>query len=176
MAILYPLKPRLQQCSTILVVLCTWLFSSLLSLPAVIFFSTWVDEGGDVCGPRWPNITHLHVDPMVFGLYYDGALMFFNYFIPFVVLCFSYIRVSWVLWSSEQVGEATPQQEENIKAKKKVSSYKSSKDYFSAHFWGLRLEINGAFALESVYLWKCIWRAWRIHLCYILKLIDSRRR
>ncbi len=125
MAIVYPMKARLNTRWTLFVVLITWVISSLISIPAVIYQRVVSEDGRLVCYPLWPEFEmrimflELAINSELFALIYDSFLMILNYIIPLVVLCITYTRVGFVLWKS-QIGESTPQQGENIKAKRKV--------------------------------------------------------
>jgi len=47
--------------------------------------------------------------------------MIFTYFVPIIVMGYTYTRVGIELWGSQSIGEATQRQLENIKSKRRVS-------------------------------------------------------
>ena len=49
--------------------------------------------------------------------------MLVTYFAPLMALGVTYIRVGFELWGSQAIGERTTAQVENVKSKRRVSSY-----------------------------------------------------
>jgi hypothetical protein len=53
---------------------------------------------------------------------YNVLFMLFTYFVPIIVMGYTYARVGIELWGSQSIGEATQRQLENIKSKRRVRS------------------------------------------------------
>lgn len=49
--------------------------------------------------------------------------MFLTYFLPIGSMTFTYARVGVELWGSQSIGECTQRQLDNIKSKRRVSTY-----------------------------------------------------
>lgn len=47
--------------------------------------------------------------------------MAITYFVPVLLMSYTYTRIAIRLWGSESIGEATQRQNENIKSKRRVS-------------------------------------------------------
>ena len=59
---------------------------------------------------------------------YNVSFMILTYFLPMIVMCYTYSRVGLELWGSRAIGETSQAQTESIKSKRKVSS--RQKDQF----------------------------------------------
>ncbi|XP_065574740.1 tachykinin-like peptides receptor 99D [Artemia franciscana] len=122
-AIVHPLRPRMTEKTTVCVATGIWFFSTLLSLPYLIFSYTYTDER-TTCYLEWPdspeNDTDLQAHFTISEQVYNATFMFSTYVVPLIIISYAYARVGIELWGSHIVGEATPHQLESLQAKRKV--------------------------------------------------------
>ncbi|XP_054168321.1 tachykinin-like peptides receptor 99D [Oppia nitens] len=122
MAIVHPLRPRMSRTTTINIIFCIWIASSLLSLPNIIFSTTEreVFSNGDsrvICYMEWfdgPS-TKSQMEYI-----YNVIILLVTYMLPIVSMIYTYFRVGRELWGSSAIGECTAKQMESIKSKRKI--------------------------------------------------------
>ncbi|KAK2720635.1 hypothetical protein QYM36_004507 [Artemia franciscana] len=140
-AIVHPLRPRMTEKTTVCVATGIWFFSTLLSLPYLIFSYTYTDER-TTCYLEWPdspeNDTDLQAHFTISEQVYNATFMFSTYVVPLIIISYAYARVGIELWGSHIVGEATPHQLESLQAKRKANSVFTCPD-----------EINGRLSKKS---------------------------
>ncbi|XP_020300124.1 tachykinin-like peptides receptor 99D isoform X2 [Pseudomyrmex gracilis] len=123
MAIVNPLKPRMGKKATLCVAIVIWIVSAILSLPMLIFYTTYthIFVNGEVrviCYSDWP---HRNENGHSYDEYlYNVIFMILTYFLPIGSMTFTYARVGLELWGSQSIGEATARQLENIRSKRRV--------------------------------------------------------
>ncbi|XP_063218369.1 tachykinin-like peptides receptor 99D, partial [Bacillus rossius redtenbacheri] len=121
-AIMNPLRPRMGRRTTLCIAAGIWALGTVLSLPMLVFFTTYVQEfpNGNtrvVCYTEWPDgpTTASYQESI-----YNVLFMILTYFLPIGSMTFTYARVGLELWGSQSIGECTQRQLENIKAKRRV--------------------------------------------------------
>jgi tachykinin-like receptor len=122
MAIMNPLRQRMGRRMTLCIALGIWVLSIALSLPHLLFFTTYVhvfSDGGYrvVCYAEWPDgsSTQSYQEYI-----YNIVFMILTYFLPIGSMSYTYARVGLELWGSQSIGECTQRQLENIKSKRRV--------------------------------------------------------
>ncbi|CAH1101024.1 unnamed protein product [Psylliodes chrysocephalus] len=119
MAIITPLKKRLGQRCTLIVILWTWILGVLVGLPNVLFFRTEQLQNSTriSCYMLWPDGD---TNASSLEYHYNISVTVCIYVVPVVAMIFTYSRISAVLWGSQCIGENTDRQMEIIKNKRKV--------------------------------------------------------
>lgn len=120
-AILYPLRPKLTTRKAIITLVTVWALALAVPLPTVI--NAWVlvnpynsteDCQKGICVEIFKDLTHRQI--------YSMAIMCIQYFVPLVVLMFTYSRIGYIIWIKRTPGEAERRRDERIaSSKRKVS-------------------------------------------------------
>ncbi|XP_058797727.1 tachykinin-like peptides receptor 99D [Phymastichus coffea] len=123
MAIVNPLRPRMGKRATLCIALAIWAMSGILSLPMLLFFTTYTQHfpNGEfrvICYAGWPDMdgTGHSYDEYL----YNVIFMIMTYFLPIGAMSFTYLRIGLELWGSQSIGEATQRQLDNIRNKRRV--------------------------------------------------------
>lgn len=97
LAIIYPLRPRMTRLQAKVIIGAVWLLALLTTLPIAVFSRLHSLERRsyqyyerEVCMEYWPD--------EVLKPYYTLALMVLQYFLPLVVLIFTYSRIICQVW------------------------------------------------------------------------------
>nr|UNA06200.1 tachykinin-like protein receptor [Hyphantria cunea] len=121
-AIMSPLRPRLGKRATLGITAAIWVWSSILSSPNLIYFTTDNDILPDgsirkVCFSEWPDgmTTRSKLE-----YWYNVCFMVLTYFLPITSMTYTYSRVGIELWGSQSIGECTQRQLDNVKSKRRV--------------------------------------------------------
>ncbi|XP_037296583.1 tachykinin-like peptides receptor 99D isoform X1 [Manduca sexta] len=121
-AIMSPLRPRLGKRATLGITAAIWAWSSIISSPNLIYFTTETDFLPDgnvrrVCFSEWPDgiTTRSHMEYV-----YNVMFMVLTYFMPIMAMTYAYSRVGVELWGSQSIGECTQRQLDNVKSKRRV--------------------------------------------------------
>ncbi|XP_069700376.1 tachykinin-like peptides receptor 99D isoform X2 [Periplaneta americana] len=122
MAIMNPLRPRMGRRTTLCIALGIWVVGTALSMPMLVFFTTFAHEFSDggirvVCYAEWPDgpSTESYQEYI-----YNVLFMILTYFLPISSMTFTYARVGRELWGSQSIGECTQRQLDNIRSKRRV--------------------------------------------------------
>ncbi|XP_022080436.1 tachykinin-like peptides receptor 99D [Acanthaster planci] len=95
MAIIHPLRPRLGNTGTLLVIALIWISSCALGLPTVIYSLIYVEDGVTYCSEEdWKDRGN-----------YSFATMVLTYFLPLGVLAMAYTRIGIRIWARKTPGE-----------------------------------------------------------------------
>ncbi|CAG9864187.1 unnamed protein product [Phyllotreta striolata] len=120
LAIITPLKQRMSQKCTLIVITWTWILGVVVALPNLWFFradkvsrNSWRVS----CYMQWPDGD---TGKSKLECIYNFSVMVFTYVIPISAMIFTYSRIAAVLWGSQCIGENTERQMEIIKSKRKV--------------------------------------------------------
>ncbi|XP_053595553.1 RYamide receptor [Microplitis demolitor] len=103
-AIMWPLKPRMSKGQAKLSILAVWLVALTTSSPiAMVSCLSQPDPryivcNRYVCSEQWPTTQQQY--------YYSIALLILQYFVPFVVLIFTYMSIGIRVWGKRPPGEA----------------------------------------------------------------------
>ena len=120
-AVLYPLKAGFSKKTAILGLALIWIIGIVSSFPEGLYFTfQYVYDpalGGlkPFCNDVWPSKN--------FGKYYHLYLFIVQYFLPLLVINFSYIRIACRIWGTKQPGHATETDNVRQRNKRKVSEY-----------------------------------------------------
>ena len=118
-AIVHPLRPKMTKRQALIVISCIWILSALIPLPTAIKSRVhqYVNDSNApwFCEEMWENVTAHSV--------YNAILLLSQYFIPLVILVFTYGRIILVLWIKKTPGEAVGSRDLRMsRSKKKVSA------------------------------------------------------
>lgn len=122
-AILYPLRPKLTSRNAFLTISVVWLLALLFPLPTAIksrvhnpYHVNDTDEcHKGMCSEVFDNMNLLYI--------YSMAIMCIQYFVPLIVLMFTYSRIGYIIWVKRTPGEAERRRDERIaSSKRKVNS------------------------------------------------------
>ncbi|XP_074647594.1 RYamide receptor-like [Tubulanus polymorphus] len=119
-AIMIPLRPKMTTRQAIIVIVTIWILSSAVSSPVAILST--LDErkvnigGGQVvmrkyCIEDWSNSKD--------SFDYSIVIMCLQYFLPLLVLIFTYTRIGFVIWVKKIPGEAVNQRDQRMAASKR---------------------------------------------------------
>ena len=119
-AIVHPLRPKMTKRQAFIVISIIWALSVVIPLPTAITSKVhqYVNDTNApyFCEEIWENI-------MVQSIY-NAIILIFQYFIPLMILIFTYGRIILVLWIKKPPGEAVSDRDERMsKSKKKVSNF-----------------------------------------------------
>ncbi|XP_028028937.1 tachykinin-like peptides receptor 99D isoform X2 [Bombyx mandarina] len=121
-AIMSPLQPRLGKRATLGITAAIWAWSSFISSPNLIYFTTENVSLPDgtircVCYSHWPDgmTTRSRLEYA-----YNVLFMVLTYFMPIIAMTYAYSRVGVELWGSQSIGECTQRQLDNVKSKRRV--------------------------------------------------------
>ncbi|XP_074593620.1 tachykinin-like peptides receptor 86C [Brevipalpus obovatus] len=121
MAVVYPLSPRIDQGTSLLAIIILWILAAILSSPLLIYsslhHSTYQYENRTLCILKWPDGLQ-NMSQMDY--IYNIIVISLTYFVPMAIMLYAYSRMSFVLWGSRTIGEATDHQLEAVKSKQKV--------------------------------------------------------
>lgn len=86
--IIYPFKPRMRLTTCLIIIAGIWAFALLATLPYGIFLHYYITEGEEkyTCGEAWPSEVIRQV--------FSACTMVLQFFLPFLVILFCYIKVS----------------------------------------------------------------------------------
>ncbi|XP_018334615.1 prolactin-releasing peptide receptor-like [Agrilus planipennis] len=84
--IIYPFYPRMKLITCLIIIVCIWLFSVLVTLPYGIFMRLTSTSSKNFCEEDWPSENHRKI--------FGGLTTLMQFVIPFFVIAFCYIRVS----------------------------------------------------------------------------------
>ena len=121
-AIVHPLRPKMTKRQALIVISGIWILSVLIPLPTAIKSRVhqYVNDSNAprFCEEIWGNVTAQSI--------YNAIILLAQYFIPLVILVFTYGRIILVLWIKKTPGEAVGSRDIRMsRSKKKVnlSSY-----------------------------------------------------
>ena len=120
-AIVHPLRPKMTKHQACIVIAIIWVLSVLIPLPTAITSKVHQYQNDSrapyFCEEVWENITAQST--------YNAILLLVQYFIPLVLLVFTYGRIILVLWIKKTPGEAVSERDVRMaKSKKKVGAGK----------------------------------------------------
>jgi tachykinin-like receptor len=143
-----PLRPRMGKRTTLCIAAGIWLIGCLIASPMLMFYTTYTEilsnnDARVYCYGEWPDgpTNHSNQEHMFVILFlivrlflylwlsfplffrYNILFMFLTYFVPIGAMTFTYARVGVELWGSQSIGECTQRQLENIKSKRRVSTW-----------------------------------------------------
>ncbi|XP_013771865.1 RYamide receptor-like [Limulus polyphemus] len=112
-AIIKPLRPRMTKLQAKLLILAVWLVALLTPLPTAIVSKLVPqnDTEGYRCTEDWSTPIQRY--------YYSMALMLLQYFLPLIVLIFTYTRIAIVVWGKQTPGEAENIRDQRLAASKR---------------------------------------------------------
>ncbi|XP_065199720.1 tachykinin-like peptides receptor 99D isoform X2 [Planococcus citri] len=121
-AIMYPLRPRMRLRKALTIVTFIWIFGMIAAAPNLVTFTILTQHfaNGDiriVCYSEWPDGP---TNQSEMEYIYNVAFMAITYFVPVLLMSYTYTRIAIRLWGSESIGEVTQRQNENIKSKRRV--------------------------------------------------------
>ncbi|KAL3877871.1 hypothetical protein ACJMK2_035515, partial [Sinanodonta woodiana] len=114
-AIMHPLRPRMQSNKVLVIILIIWAISIALAFPNFIYAKAPSIGMRTICILAWTDGFSETTD-----LAYSILITIVNYAFPMVTLAVAYTRIGFELWGSKAIGEDTPVQVERIKSKRKV--------------------------------------------------------
>ena len=118
-AIMYPLRPKLTPKGVACICGLVWVIACMVPIPTAITgkVQTAFENLTGVCqrGRCFEDMEK------TFGSTYSLCIMLFQYFIPLIVLTFTYAHIGYVIWIKIIPGEAVQQQDERqASSKRKV--------------------------------------------------------
>ncbi|KAL2728923.1 tachykinin-like peptides receptor 86C isoform X1 [Vespula squamosa] len=121
-AIMHPLRKHLSRKRTISALILIWSLSACLAIPNLLYSTTkhksyLNGETRITCYLTWPDGEYL--DSKI-GHYYDIVFFFMTYIFPIMAMAVCYTIVGRKLWDKKFIGELTTNQNEAVKAKRKV--------------------------------------------------------
>ncbi|XP_045107331.1 RYamide receptor-like [Portunus trituberculatus] len=97
LAIIYPLRPRMTRCQAKVIIAAVWFMALVTTLPIAVFsrldptdLRVYQWYGREVCREDWPN--------EMLRKYYTMSLMILQYFLPLLVLIYTYSRIACKVW------------------------------------------------------------------------------
>ncbi|XP_064102490.1 RYamide receptor-like [Macrobrachium nipponense] len=100
-AIIYPLRPRITTLQAKVIIVLIWSLALLTTLPIAVFSSlhppdsrVYLVYDKKVCTELWP-LGELKQ-------FYSMALMVLQYFLPLLVMIFTYSRIAWKVWGCKK--------------------------------------------------------------------------
>ena len=119
-AIVHPLRPKMTKRQACIVISVIWVLSILIPLPTGITSKVHKyvenESAPSFCIELWDNVMAQSV--------YNGIILVVQYFIPLMILVFTYGRIILVLWIKKTPGEAVSARDQRMaKSKKKVGSF-----------------------------------------------------
>lgn len=121
-AIIYPLKPRMTRFQAKLIIISVWVLSSVTTLPIAIFseilqpdLNFYKINNLKVCQENWGEYRK------DVGAAYSTILMLLQYFLPIMVLVFTYTRIAIAIWGKKHLGENPTKMNRLARSKRKVS-------------------------------------------------------
>ena len=119
-AIVHPLRPKMTKRQALIVISGIWVLSVLIPLPTAIKSRVhqYVNDSNAprFCEEIWENVTAQSV--------YSAIILLAQYFIPLVILVFTYGRIILVLWIKKTPGEAVGSRDIRMsRSKKKVRPF-----------------------------------------------------
>ncbi|KAL3878003.1 hypothetical protein ACJMK2_035643 [Sinanodonta woodiana] len=116
-AILYPLRPKLTIRKVIYVLALVWILALAVPLPTAILsviispFNTSEDCQKGLCMELFEYDNHKYI--------YSMMIMCLQYFVPLIVLMFTYARIGYVIWLKKIPGEAVKKRDDKIASSKR---------------------------------------------------------
>ncbi|XP_013773885.2 RYamide receptor-like [Limulus polyphemus] len=112
-AIIKPLRPRMTKLQAKLLIFAVWLVALLTPLPTAIVSKLVPQNNTDryLCTEVWSTPVQRY--------YYSMALMTLQYFLPLIVLIFTYTRIAIVVWGKRTPGEAEDNRDHRLAASKR---------------------------------------------------------
>ncbi|XP_013779266.1 RYamide receptor-like [Limulus polyphemus] len=112
-AIIKPLRPRMTKFQAKLMIILVWLVALITPLPTVVVSSLVAARSSDSfhCTEVW--------NPPEQRYYYGMALMTLQYFLPLLVLIYTYARIAVVVWVKQTPGEAEDNRDQRLAASKR---------------------------------------------------------
>ncbi|XP_076349058.1 RYamide receptor-like [Tachypleus tridentatus] len=112
-AIIKPLRPRMTKFQAKLMIVLVWLVALITPLPTVIVSSLVAIRSSDSfhCTEVWDHPEQRY--------YYGMALMTLQYFLPLLVLIYTYTRIAIVVWVKQTPGEAEDSRDQRLAASKR---------------------------------------------------------
>jgi neuropeptide Y receptor len=125
-AIVHPLRPKMTKRQAFIVISIIWALSVFIPLPTAITSEVhqYINDTSApyFCEEVWENIMMQSI--------YNAIILVFQYFIPLMILIFTYGRIILVLWIKKPPGEAVSDRDERMsKSKKKVSTCYRTNNY-----------------------------------------------
>nr|WDS50849.1 RYamide receptor like protein [Palaemon carinicauda] len=103
-AIIYPLRPRITTFQAKIIIVLVWTLALLTTLPIAVFSGLLTPDSRiyklydkKVCTELWP------IDEL--KQFYSMALMVLQYFLPLLVMIFTYSRIAWKVWGCKKTKE-----------------------------------------------------------------------
>lgn len=111
-AIVYPLRPRMTKLQALLAIGATWFCAMVVPLPTAIVSGVTVleENGNGLCLEIW-NPSQQYA--------YSLSLLILQYFLPLVVLSFTYGRIGYIIWIKAIPGEAERKRDQKMAASKR---------------------------------------------------------
>ncbi|XP_054166429.1 RYamide receptor-like [Oppia nitens] len=113
-AILHPLKSRITEMNTKLIIMIIWFISLVTPLPTAILSKLKkmnLNSPHMTCIEDWNDNNKRY--------YYSLTLMSLQYIFPLTVLIYTYVRIAVVLFAKQTPGEAEDQRDQRIRASKR---------------------------------------------------------
>ncbi|XP_069124696.1 RYamide receptor-like [Argopecten irradians] len=116
-AIIYPLRQKMSKKQAFIVIALIWCISFLIPIPTAMF--SWTHKYVNVStAPKFCQ--EMFANPEDKRLY-GTMIMLLQYFLPLVILMFTYGRISAVMWSDRAPGEAmTTRDQRMTESKRKI--------------------------------------------------------
>jgi len=113
-AVIFPLRPRLTSPTAVAVIIATWVLAAVASLPVAVNARVVEPDGDgrDFCDEVWPGGRDQRYA-------YSMAVMALQYFLPLVILSFTYINIAVVIWVKRIPGEAESARDQRLAASKR---------------------------------------------------------
>ncbi|KAL3875927.1 hypothetical protein ACJMK2_033831 [Sinanodonta woodiana] len=116
-AIVYPLRPKMTKQQACMVITLIWMLSVLIPLPTAITSRVHryvnASSAPEFCEEIWENTSAKSI--------YNSILLLLQYFIPLLILMFTYGRISIVLWIKRTPGEAVGTRDQRMaRSKRKI--------------------------------------------------------
>ncbi|XP_077864011.1 tachykinin-like peptides receptor 99D [Saccoglossus kowalevskii] len=116
-AIVYPLKIRASKYRNVIIIMVIWVVSIVSGIVQLVLGKTkkfyWDGQFLYSCSERWPTETSSAI--------YEVFVMCVTYFLPLLVLCYTYITVGFKLWGRKLPGNADEARDiSNQRSKRKV--------------------------------------------------------
>ncbi|MCL4134439.1 UNVERIFIED_CONTAM: hypothetical protein GTU68_067445 [Idotea baltica] len=121
LAIIYPLRPRMTRFQAKVIITVVWFLSLATTVPIAVF--------SDIMQPQvnFYRLQDLKVCQENWGKYrkdagaaYSATLMLLQYFLPIMVLIFTYTRIAIAIWGKKHLGEHPIKLDRLARSKRKV--------------------------------------------------------
>ena len=118
-AIIFPLRPRMTTKQAFAVIFVIWVLSLAVPLPVAVVSKIVRRKDAneiirDYCAEVWPDHTH-----GMMRYIYSLIIMILQYFLPLLVLIFTYTIIAVVIWVKKPPGESENNRDQRMAASKR---------------------------------------------------------